>query len=291
MGLSSTAAMIPPLIEGNWLDPMQSGAPQNFADPYVYINLDENEELDVNLIVSTTDFEMGNYDSLYIRWTFGNYTGVSNLITKDLMSPTGGGFYQAVIPRTIDFSTECSVNSPNTFRISILLELVYPKNGGYDIYPMANNVGLFDPAAFVDLTPTFSSAKMLLCWGATPPTNMVGNNNEVTATTLSENNEVAVQVSGLEPEIENEEIIKNIAVYPNPFSNTFKLQYYLERPSEVQFRIVDMKGSLIQYQKLPLQSIGLRTQTFSLEDRLSSGVYMIHLYYADRVKTTKLIKL
>ena len=76
MGFSSSSMIIPPPINGNWLNPMQNGAAENLADPYVYINLDENEELDVNLIVSTTDYEMGDYDSLYIRYTFGNHSEV-----------------------------------------------------------------------------------------------------------------------------------------------------------------------------------------------------------------------
>ena len=290
MGFTSPSAMIHPPIDGNWLDPMQQNAPQDLSSSYVYIFLDENEELELNLIVTTTDFEMQNYDSLLIRWTVGGYSDVTELITKDDMSPIDGGFYQAVKHVEISFLDECSVNIPNTFRTSILLELVTPKLGSYDIYPMANNQGLFDPPSYNNLTPNFYSEKMLLCWGATPPSNLVGNDNDITVKSSSEKEQAPIQESQQNPSIENPEIIQDISVYPNPFSNTFHLQYYLEKASDIQFRIFDVHGSLIHLKTLARQSSGMRTHSFSFEDNLSSGLYLIHLYYDDKLHAIKLMK-
>ncbi len=292
MGFTSPPAMLHPPIDGNWLDPMQQGAPQGLSNPYVYINLDQNEELELNLIVTTTDYQMQNYDSLLVRWTVGAYSGVTELITKDDMSPIDGGYYQAVKHVEISFLSECSVNVPNTFRANILLELVTPKPGGYDSYPMTNNQGLFNPIAYNNLSPFFNSEKMLLCWGATPPSNGVGN-NDLSVKSSSVKKESPVQESLLNQENESDskdDIIQDIAVYPNPFSNTFQLQYYLEKASDVQLRIFDVHGSLIQYQTLKQQSPGLKSHSFNFEDQLSSGLYLMHLYYDDRIHAIRLIK-
>jgi hypothetical protein len=64
--------------------------------------------------------------------------------------------------------------------------------------------------------------------------------------------------------------------YPNPFSNSTDISYYIPEVSDVNLRIYDLRGQMIKELVNSNQSQGEHSLNFSSEN-LSDGVYMLSI--------------
>jgi hypothetical protein len=101
-----------------------------------------------------------------------------------------------------------------------------------------------------------------------------------TATVLAENAS-AIALKG-EPAKQNE-----IKVYPNPFINTFYVNFQLEQDATVQITLIDMTGAILQQHNRKLQK---GEQNIPLYADVTPGVYIVKVQAGTLVNTTKIIK-
>lgn len=99
--------------------------------------------------------------------------------------------------------------------------------------------------------------------------------------TVSTKNTSAIAIKG-DPAKQNE-----IKVYPNPFVNTFYVNFQLEQDATVQITLIDMNGAILQQHNRKLQK---GEQNISLYADVTPGVYIIKVQTGTLVKTTKVIK-
>lgn len=78
-----------------------------------------------------------------------------------------------------------------------------------------------------------------------------------------------------------------IAVYPNPFNNNTRIKLRLNRATNIQFKIYDITGRLIQRDAFYLKN-GLNEISVNLKEQ-ASGIYLFSLIAGDEVKNGKLI--
>lgn len=76
--------------------------------------------------------------------------------------------------------------------------------------------------------------------------------------------------------------------FPNPFNPCTQLEYYLEKESDVGFKVYNLKGQLVDQITLRNQAGGFHRYTW--EPQLSSGVYLIK-FTADGKSNTRRVML
>jgi hypothetical protein len=72
--------------------------------------------------------------------------------------------------------------------------------------------------------------------------------------------------------------------YPNPFNPSTQFEYYLEKGSDVDFKVYNLKGQVVDQFTLRNQESGFHRYTW--EPQLGSGVYLIR-FSADGVSNTR----
>jgi hypothetical protein len=75
--------------------------------------------------------------------------------------------------------------------------------------------------------------------------------------------------------------------YPNPFNPSTQLEYYLENDSDVDFKVYNLKGQLVDQITLRHQDKGFHRYIW--EPQLSSGIYLIRFTAEGRSNTRKVI--
>ncbi|WP_423147290.1 T9SS type A sorting domain-containing protein [Rubrolithibacter danxiaensis] len=76
---------------------------------------------------------------------------------------------------------------------------------------------------------------------------------------------------------EDDKVISNVKVYPNPIEDSVNLSYNLNKESNVTIKIMDILGNEITTllsQKIPA---GEQLNTFNIASKLNSGFYFIRL--------------
>ncbi len=80
----------------------------------------------------------------------------------------------------------------------------------------------------------------------------------------------------------------SLTVYPNPTSGQITLRYELQRPSEIQARVVDVFGRLVTSRAFGLQKTGEHSETLNLES-YQSGTYLLIIDSNEGSKVTKVV--
>jgi hypothetical protein len=75
--------------------------------------------------------------------------------------------------------------------------------------------------------------------------------------------------------------------FPNPFNPCTQLEYYLEQGSDVDFKVYNVKGQLVDQFTLRNQASGLHR--FTWEPQLGSGVYLVRFTAAGKSNTRRVI--
>jgi hypothetical protein len=78
-----------------------------------------------------------------------------------------------------------------------------------------------------------------------------------------------------------------ICNYPNPFNPSTQLEYYLEKEADVDFKVYNLKGQLVDQITLRHQDSGFHRYTWT--PRLSSGFYLIRFTAEGKSNTRKVI--
>jgi peroxiredoxin len=87
-----------------------------------------------------------------------------------------------------------------------------------------------------------------------------------------------------------ENIVRNLELigsYPNPFNSTVNIRYQLQKAADIQLKIHDINGRLLQQEKLNI-SPGIHTQTVSMAGN-ASGIYFFTLKSGDEIQAGKII--
>ncbi len=75
--------------------------------------------------------------------------------------------------------------------------------------------------------------------------------------------------------------------YPNPFNPSTQLEYYLEKGADVDFKVYNLRGQLVDQFMLRNQESGFHRYTW--EPQLSSGAYLIRFTADGKTNTRKVI--
>jgi PKD repeat protein len=89
--------------------------------------------------------------------------------------------------------------------------------------------------------------------------------------------------------VSENEIIKDLKVYPNPVSSTTFLKYYLERNSGVDIEIINVQGKKIQDIMSTIQTRGEKKVQWNTE-QLPAGIYYIRIQAEDQDLFKKIVK-
>jgi len=81
--------------------------------------------------------------------------------------------------------------------------------------------------------------------------------------------------------------------YPNPFNPTTTIEYYLPEAGEVEVNVFNIYGQLVKSIKSSFQNPGVHKFTWDSQDNsghmVSSGIYLIHLQYGNKLLTKKMM--
>jgi hypothetical protein len=86
------------------------------------------------------------------------------------------------------------------------------------------------------------------------------------------------------------EIIGDPLLFPNPFNQTFSVQYKLQKPSEVSIQVFDLRGRLIaaplnRFEQLEgINSVAITSSNWV------KGIYFIRIQLGDKIWTKRLVK-
>lgn len=82
---------------------------------------------------------------------------------------------------------------------------------------------------------------------------------------------------------------KEVAVYPNPFSNAFTVEVETPVATLAKLELYDMQGRLVSVMERNIQA-GTTAIGFDAFEASMSGVYILRVSYADTIKTIRLVK-
>ena len=88
--------------------------------------------------------------------------------------------------------------------------------------------------------------------------------------------------------VANNQLKETLSVYPNPASDEAMINYTLEQPSEVTFKLFDLSGREVSEFACGRQSKGLHIQKMDVQ-HLQRGIYMIQMVSGNTSKSAKLI--
>ena len=77
-----------------------------------------------------------------------------------------------------------------------------------------------------------------------------------------------------------------VSGYPNPYTNTFKLDITTQSNARVEVRVYDMIGKLIEVRNLGVAELG----TMEIGDNYATGIYNVMVTQGTEVKTVRMIK-
>ncbi len=87
---------------------------------------------------------------------------------------------------------------------------------------------------------------------------------------------------------ENDKILNNVKVYPNPVSDQLNLSYYINKDSNVTIKIMDVLGNEITTLFTERLSAGDQANSFNIASRLNSGFYFIRVSVGSEIITKRI---
>ncbi len=89
---------------------------------------------------------------------------------------------------------------------------------------------------------------------------------------------------------ENNESLGALNAYPNPFSESFRIQLQLAKATEIRFACMDILGNVITETVSEKYAAGNQTILFENVKQLGAGIYFLKVYTGSESKTIRLIK-
>ena len=87
---------------------------------------------------------------------------------------------------------------------------------------------------------------------------------------------------------DNDKVLNNVKVYPNPVSDQLNLSYLITKDANVTIRIMDVLGNEITTLLTERLSAGEQVNSFNIASRLSSGFYFIRVSIAGEIITKRI---
>lgn len=76
---------------------------------------------------------------------------------------------------------------------------------------------------------------------------------------------------------DNQKILSNVKVFPNPTVETINLSFRLEKRAEVTIKVMDALGNELLVLLQENLEAGVQNHSFEIQNRLATGVYFIRL--------------
>lgn len=77
--------------------------------------------------------------------------------------------------------------------------------------------------------------------------------------------------------IENEKLLTDVSIYPNPITDKINVTYIVKRNTNVSIKIMDVLGNEVLTLMAQRVEAGEQKNTFQLSNRLSSGFYFVRM--------------
>ena len=87
---------------------------------------------------------------------------------------------------------------------------------------------------------------------------------------------------------DNDKILTNVKVYPNPVSDQLNLSYFIIKDSNVTIKIMDVLGNEITTLFSERLSAGDQVNSFNISSRLTSGFYFIRVSVGNEIITKRI---
>lgn len=87
---------------------------------------------------------------------------------------------------------------------------------------------------------------------------------------------------------QNDRILTNVKVYPNPITEYLNMSYTVSRDATVTIRIMDVLGNQITTLFSERQDAGAHTREFSLASKITSGFYFIRVSAGNEIITKRI---
>jgi hypothetical protein len=87
---------------------------------------------------------------------------------------------------------------------------------------------------------------------------------------------------------DNDKILTNVKVYPNPVSDQLNLSYFIIKDSNVTIKIMDVLGNEITTLFTERLSAGDQVNSFNISSRLNSGFYFIRVSVGSEIITKRI---
>ncbi|MDP6908333.1 MAG: alkaline phosphatase D family protein [Flavobacteriales bacterium] len=80
-----------------------------------------------------------------------------------------------------------------------------------------------------------------------------------------------------------------LSVYPNPITDWFTLQFYLETANSVEIKLIAMDGRTVFSSSLGNKGSGLHNSVIAIDNNLAAGVYVLEMDTGTNVTRTKVL--
>lgn len=87
---------------------------------------------------------------------------------------------------------------------------------------------------------------------------------------------------------DNDKILNNVKVYPNPVSDQLNLSYTIAKDSNVTIKIMDVLGNEVTTLLTERLSAGEQVNSFNIASRLNSGFYFIRVSISGEIITKRI---
>ncbi len=77
--------------------------------------------------------------------------------------------------------------------------------------------------------------------------------------------------------IENEKLLTDVSIYPNPITDKLNLTYNVRKNTTVSIKIMDVLGNEVMTLMAQRVEAGEQKNTFQISNRLSSGFYFVRM--------------
>lgn len=94
---------------------------------------------------------------------------------------------------------------------------------------------------------------------------------------------VPPKITELDTKLDDDKILNNVKVYPNPVSDQLNLTYLVNKESNVIIMIMDVLGNEVATLFSERLSAGQQNHSFNIATKLSSGFYFVRLIVGNEV--------
>ena len=94
--------------------------------------------------------------------------------------------------------------------------------------------------------------------------------------------------TGLGDKTQNDRILTNVKVYPNPITEYLNMSYTVSKDVNVTIRIMDILGNQITTLFSERLDAGAHTSSFSISSKITSGFYFIRVSAGNEIITKRI---